>query len=75
MGSVCALHRKFATLMQCIENMLHSWHQNAVLNLQTLKFYCDVYIYILCACTHIHVFIHTHTQDMHKGILEFEITE
>lgn len=74
--SLCvSLHRKLAALMQCIENMLHSWHQNAVLNLQTLKLYCDVYICKLCACIHTYTYLYIHSQDMHKGILESEITE
>lgn len=72
-GLCVSLHRKLATLMQCIENMLHSWYQHVVLNLQTLKLYGNVYICKLCACTHIHT--HTHTEDMHKGILESGITE
>lgn len=48
--------------MQCTENRLHSWYQDVVLNLQTLRHYCDVCICKLCACTHTHTYIDTHTQ-------------
>lgn len=61
--------------MQCTENRLHSWYQDVVLNLQTLRHYCDVCICKLCACTHTHIHRYTHTEDMHKGILESGITE
>lgn len=49
------LHKKLATPVQCIENMLRSRYQHVILKLQSLKLYCDVHICKLCVCIHIYI--------------------